>query len=251
MSETPSFPPLFRPFEVPAETTPFERAISIAIEGAAPGTLLWSIGAESVECAAVLAPEQSQDASMPVTLVAMLALGDALGALVPPVVAVHFGWPDRLEVNGGLVGGIRVASSDVHAGGQIPDWLVIGFVVATGDRQSQGDPGDDVGETTLAGEGCQEVTGKDLLEGFSRHFLAWLNRWQEDGMKPVREAWLARATGLGKEVDFELGGRRLRGTFTGLTETGAIRLVRGGVTQTVPLSEAMRHPRWVERPADG
>jgi hypothetical protein len=35
-----------------------------------------------------------------------------------------------------------------------------------------------------------------------------------------------------------------QGTFTGLTESGAIRLVKEGVTQTISLEEAMRVPSW-------
>ena len=244
MSESPSFPPLFRPFAVTPDVDPFERSAAIAIEGAEPGTLLWSIGQDACECAIVLAPEQSQDASMPVALVAMLALGDALGALVPPVVAVHFGWPDRLELNGGVVGGIRLASAEVESGDRIPDWLVVGFGIAVRGTWERGEAGDDVRRTTLAAEGCGEVLSVDLLEGFSRHFLSWLNRWQEDGVEPVRQAWLARATGLGKEIELDLGERKTRGTFAGLTETGAIRLVKDGVTHTVPLHEALRHPTW-------
>ena len=215
------------------------------MEGAEPGTLLWSIGQEASECAIVLAPEQSQDVSMPVALVAMLALGDALGALIPPIVAVHFSWPDRLELNGGIVGGIRLACADVDSGDKIPDWLVVGFGIAVGGDWPEREPGHDLRRTTLAAEGCQDVTSNDLVEGFSRHFLAWLNRWQEDGVQPIRQAWLARATGLGKEVEIDLGERKVRGTFAGLTETGAIRLVKGGVTQTVPLHEATRRPSWV------
>ncbi|HEX6143189.1 MAG TPA: biotin/lipoate--protein ligase family protein [Geminicoccaceae bacterium] len=245
MSERPSFPPLFRPFAVTPDVDPFERAEAIAVDGAEPGTLLWSIGQDACECAIVLAPEQSQEASMPVALVAMLALGDALGALVPPVVAVHFGWPDRLELNGAIVGGIRLVSAKVDNGDQIPDWLIVGFGLAMRGTWPEREPGHDLQRTTLADEGCADVTSVDLLEGFSRHFLSWLNRWQEDGVQPVRQAWLARATGLGRDVEVDLGDRKMSGTFAGLTETGAIRLVKGGVTQTVPLHEATRRPSWV------
>jgi hypothetical protein len=34
------------------------------------------------------------------------------------------------------------------------------------------------------------------------------------------------------------------GTFEGLTETGALRLVKDGVAHTVALHEAMRVPTW-------
>jgi biotin-(acetyl-CoA carboxylase) ligase len=243
--ERPSFPPLYRPFAVTPEVDPFDRCTIVAEEGAEAGTLLWSIGQEACECAIVLAPEQSREASLPVALVAMLGLGDALGSLVPPVVAVTFGWPDRVEVNGGVIGGVRMACGPTDLAEGVPDWMVVGFGVAMrGPWADDGEPDDDLYRTTLADEGCGEVQTIDLLEAFARHFLAWLNRWQEDGVGPVEQAWLARATGLGKEIALEIGGQKKEGAFAGLTESGAMRLEKDGVTQTIALDEAMQVPTW-------
>jgi BirA family transcriptional regulator, biotin operon repressor / biotin---[acetyl-CoA-carboxylase] ligase len=244
MSELPEFPPLYRPFAVTPELDPFERCLKIAADGAEAGTLLWSIGQEACECAVVLAPEQSLEASLPVVLIAMLALGDALGSLVPPLVAVTFGWPDRIEVNGRVVGGVRMASAPGNVPSGPPEWLVIGFGIALRPPSGEGEPGEHGHRTTLADEGCGEVGTVDLLEAFARHFLAWINRWQEDGVGPVVRAWMSRATGLGKPVEIEVGGHKRQGTFTGLAESGAMRLVKDGVTQTISLDEAIRAPSW-------
>lgn len=246
MTERPVFPPLFRPFAVTPELDPFERCLSVATDGAEPGTLLWSIGQDACECAVVLAPEQTLEASLPIVLVTMLGVGDALGVLIPPVVAVTFGWPDRLEVNAGIVGGVRLAFAEVPGPEAIPDWMVVGFAIAMRGAwaESEVEPGHDAQRTTLAEEGCGEVMTVDLLEAFGRHFLSWINRWQEDGPEPVHQAWLARATGLGKPIEIEVGGRKLSGTFAGLTDSGGMRLVRDGVTHTVSLEEATRVPTW-------
>lgn len=236
---------MFRPFAVTPELDPFDRAVSVAAEGAEAGTLLWSIGQDACECAVVLAPEQPLERSLPVVLVTMLGVADALGSLIPPVVAVTFGWPDRLEVNGGIVGGVRMANAETTDSGEIPSWMVLGFGVAVRGRWDDGpEPGAEVRRTTLEDEGCGDILTTDLLEAFSRHFLGWINRWQEDGIEPVRQAWMSRATGLAKTVEIETGGQRMQGTFSGLTESGAIRLVRDGVTQTISLDDAMRVPTW-------
>jgi BirA family transcriptional regulator, biotin operon repressor / biotin---[acetyl-CoA-carboxylase] ligase len=245
MSDRPDFPPLFRPFAVTPDLDPFDRCLSAAADGAEPGTLLWSIGQDVCECAVALAPEQPLEPSLPIVLVAELALGDALGALVPPVVAVTFGWPDRIEVNGAVAGGVRMAHAEPSSPQAIPDWMVVGFGLAMRGRWPEGDePGRHPNRTTLADEGCGEIMSADLLEEYGRHFLAWINRWQEDGPAPVQKAWLARATGLGKPVEVKIGERTLSGTFSGLTEHGGMRLARGGVSQTVALNEAMRTPSW-------
>jgi BirA family biotin operon repressor/biotin-[acetyl-CoA-carboxylase] ligase len=244
MTQRPLFPPLLRPFAVTPDVHPFERGLGLAAEGADPGTLLWSTGHDACEGAIVLAPEQPREPSLPVVLIALLGLGDALGAMVPPMVAVTFGWPDRIEVNGGVVGGVRFACAATEIAAAVPDWLVIGFGVAVRGRRA-GQPGADRGQrTTLADEGCGEVMTLDLLEAFGRHFLSWINRWQEEGVEPVQRAWLSRATGLGKRIEVPLRDQVRSGTFEGLTETGALRLVRDGVAQTIALDEAMRVPTW-------
>jgi biotin-(acetyl-CoA carboxylase) ligase len=196
------------------------------------------------EGAIVLAPEQPLEPSLPIVLIALLGLGDALGSLVPPMVAVTFGWPDRIEVNGAVVGGVRFACAATEAMDRVPDWLVVGFGVALRGRRADDATLEPFRHTTLADEGCGEVLAIDLLEAFSRHFLSWINRWQEQGVLPVHKAWLSRATGLGKAVEVHLGDQKHAGTFEGLTETGALRLNRQGVAYTIALKDALRVPTW-------
>ncbi len=242
MSERPVMPPLFQPLAVTPEIDPFERGLQVAAEGAEAGSVLWSIGQERCQAAVVLAPEHPLEDSLPIVLVAMLGLGDALGALLPPVVAVTFSWPDRIEVNGGVVGGVRMAGARTEKPSDVPDWMVVGYGLARS-RTGDAEPGHRPGHTTLADEGC-ELACIDLVEHFSRHFLAWINRWQEDGVGPVRQAWLSRATGLSGSIEVASGPHKKQGIFTGLTDTGSIRLMRNGITQTVSLEEAMKSPSW-------
>jgi biotin-(acetyl-CoA carboxylase) ligase len=244
MTERPAFPPLLRPFAVPADLDPFERAIKLAGEGADAGTVLWSIGQEVCDAAVVLAPEQPREQSAPIVLVAMLGLADALGSLLPPAVPVTFGWPDRIEVNGAVFGGVRCASAPTEAPDAVPDWLVIGLRIAMRGPWSKPEAPGAQAHTTLAEEGCGAVSTIDLLEQFGRHFLGWINRWQEEGMRTVQQAWQRRATGLGKQVEVRLGEHIRTGIFQGLSETGAMRLVRNGVAQTIALDEATRVPTW-------
>lgn len=236
MTERPFFPPLYHAFAVTADLDPFDRAIEMAGEGADPGTLLWSARQDVYECAVVLAPENSLEASLPVLLVASLGLGDALGTLIPPVVAVTFGWPDRIEVNGGLVGHIRMIVADTPNPTAVPEWLVIGFNLANaGTWQQRSDDRQHL--TTLTEEGCQ-IDLLDLLESFSRHFLSWVNRWQSDGVQPVQQAWMSRAPELGKPIEIMVDGRVRMGTFKGLNDQGGLELVDQGRHQTIPLDRA-------------
>jgi BirA family biotin operon repressor/biotin-[acetyl-CoA-carboxylase] ligase len=243
VTEGPVFPPLLRPVALTPDLDPFERGIELASEGAEPGTLLWSIGQDTCQGAVVLAPEQPLEPSLPIVLIAMLGLAEGLGALIPPMVAVTFGWPDRIEVNGAVVGGVRFAAA-TETPDAVPDWLVIGIDVAVRGPWAGGAGQDQLQRTTLAAEGCGDILTSDLLEAFARHLLSWINRWQEEGVKPVQQAWLTRATGLGKRVEIRVDDQVRAGTFEGLTDTGALRLVEDGVAQTIALDEAMKVPTW-------
>src|SRR5918994_2421090 len=168
MTERPMFPPLLRPFEVTPDLHPFERGLELAAEGAEAGTLLWSSGQEVCEGAIVLAPGRPLEPSLPIVLIALLGLGDALGAMVPPMVAVTFGWPDRIEVNGGVVGGVRFACAATETAQTVPDWRGIGLGIAVRGRGAEHAVADRGRRTTLADEGCGGGGALDLLEAGSR-----------------------------------------------------------------------------------
>ncbi|MEZ5932290.1 MAG: biotin/lipoate--protein ligase family protein [Alphaproteobacteria bacterium] len=240
MTDRPQFPPIYRSYAVTADLDPFERAVELAKGGAEAGTLLWSARQDIYECAVVLAPENSLENSLPVMLTASLGLGDALGAHVPPVIAVTFGWPDRVEINGGTVGRTRLIIADTPNPTAIPEWLVVGFELANqGHWQERGRGGSHL--TTLAEEGCQ-IDLLDLLESFSRHFLAWINRWLTDGVQPVQQAWMSRTLEVGKSVSIDIGGKRREGTFKGLNEQCALELVDHGRHHVIPLESMIERP---------
>ena len=237
MTERPSLPTIFEAFAVNAGVDPFDRAVSLAKNDTEAGTLIWSERSDVHESALILLPERSLEESLPVALVGLLGLGDALGTLIPPVISVTFGWPDRIEVNGATVGHINLAVAETPNPTAIPDWLVIGFSLAqSGDWNKAGQ--DDRHLTTLMEEGCQ-VFHVDLLEALCRHLLAWINRWQSDGFQPVQQAWMSRAPEIGKHIAIDIGGRIKEGTFKGLNEMGGIELVDQGRHQVIPLSEAL------------
>lgn len=210
------------------------RAAAESGEGEA-GDFFWSQRLDRIELALVLEPESPFGESLTMLPLAMVAFGDALGAVAPPVVAVHFRWPDRVEVNGGFVGGFRIATSEVSGEAEIPDWLVVGFSIAVQMDLSDDAPGRRINETTLYDEGCGELTVDDLAESFGRHFLTWINRWQDEGFEPVRLAWLAR---LKQEKDSEgvvTGPKRDLDSHGGLCGEGI---------DPQPLSLALKGPSW-------
>lgn len=240
MSERPSLPPIFNAFSVGTNSDPFDRAVLLAKGDTEAGTFIWSERTDTYQSALVLAPETSLEDSLPVILVALLGLGDALGTLIPPVTAVTFGWPDRIEVNGAIIGNVRLVTAETPNPTAIPDWLVIGFSLAN--EGSWGAKGSDGRHhTTFKEEGCP-IGHLDLLEALSRHLLGWITRWQSDGIQPVQQAWMSRAPEIGKHIEFEIEGRVRHGIFKGLNDKGGIELVDQGRQVTVTLDDALLTP---------
>ncbi|HZD90376.1 MAG TPA: biotin/lipoate--protein ligase family protein, partial [Pseudolabrys sp.] len=128
------------------------------------------------------------------------ALSDAVIGAAEPETMVELAWPDALLVNGGVVGGGRLAWPHGIGDDEVPPWLVFGAMIRL-QPQSQREPGDNPNVTNLAEEGfggaLLEESGGGLLsqrlvESFSRHFMVALDAWQEHGFAAVAREYLAR-----------------------------------------------------------
>ena len=241
----PSTPPVFRPAVVGLEADPFEEACRAAVAGAEVGTFLWSPRADRADCAIVLGPEKPLTESLLVAYVTAISIGDALGALVSPVVAVLHGWPDRITVNGALAGGIRVTAGAPEGSDEPPPWMAVGVRVEVSRDEAGPESGQDIGHTTLHEEGCGDVSARDLLEHFSRSFLYWINHWEEEGFAPVKEAWLFRALGSEEPAEFEVAGACHWGRIESLDNDGGLHLDSAGATLDFGLAEALANPTWM------
>ncbi len=240
--QDPMLPPVYRAAR--AETTGEGPRMALRRRAAdAPeGTLLWSEARGRLALALLLVPDGSLEASAPVAIAAALALGDAIGALAPPIVAVTNAWPDRIEVNGALAGGVSLDA--VGDDPDAPERLILGLEVAVLSGPGR-EPGEAPEMTSLLDEGCGEIEPVRLLESVSRHFLAWLHRWEEDGFKPLRSAWLARAPRPGAPVSAALGSGRVDGRFRELGPTGDLVLDIEGSERRLSLARALAAgPTW-------
>ncbi len=234
MTGDPTFPPLLTGEETAPGQDPFAKAISAASLGTDAGLLCWSRREDQLAAAVVFAPEEPLSDAITVILAVALGLGDALGALAPPEVAVHYVWPGGFRVNGATCGSIRAAAStrDVT---QAPDWLVVAVTIPY--SLDQGEPGRTPESTALIEEGCAEVTPMRLLESWSRHMLTWINRRETDGIVPLHAEWRSRAWGIGEELPAD--DRYAPGLFMGLDERAGMLVKDGAATRLVPLTEIL------------
>src|SRR3990172_7242169 len=121
-------PPLFRAVSLREVGDAFAHAKAIAPEEGA-GTLVHVGRFDLVEFALVLEPEEPLHTARRAFYAGMVALRDALLTYAPPERAITFGWPDAIHVDGGLIGGGRLAWSEGTSESEPPEWLVFAAIV--------------------------------------------------------------------------------------------------------------------------
>lgn len=204
-------------------------------EGAAHGTLIWaraqSAGrgrrgrrfvspAGNLYMSILLRPDRPAASAAQLGFAAALALGEAMLPLLPRPEGLRYKWPNDVLIDGRKVSGILLESQ--AAGDGRLDWLVVGIGVNVASFPE----GVDYPAISLAAAGAR-VTVEALLEAVAGGFEAWYERWREEGFQPLRQAWLARARGLGESIRVRLQGAEARGRFAGLDEDGALLLDEG------------------------
>ena len=221
----PVFPPLLSGRAVEAGASTFAVASRAAASRAAgAGELFWSQAVDRLDLAVVLEPEVDEARALQVHFVLMVACGDSVGALGPPELALQYRWPTAILANGAQVGRARLALPVAGDTAAPPAWMVAGVEMAMLGAPNRPEPGLLPEQTTLWDEGCGDMDPVSLVESIARHFLAWLNIWQDDGFKPVHEAWLARCEERGGELSLDHAGKRHQGRFLGLDEDGNLLL---------------------------
>ncbi|MEH6829791.1 MAG: DUF4444 domain-containing protein [Sulfitobacter sp.] len=229
-----SFPPLLSGAQVTGNA--YAHALGRAAAGCDAGLIVYALTANQIEAAIVFAPEVPLSQAIAMLPVCQVGLQNALGALAPPEVAVQFDWSGTIRINGGACGGFRAqaATDDVDT---VPDWLVVGFTLPLypADDPQMTRMGDQPDETALYAEGCVEVAPPELVEGWARHSLHWINEWDSSGPKGLHDHW----RGLVHGIDAPVTHQNLAGTFLGLDEDFGMLLRDDTTTHLIPLTSVL------------
>ena len=164
----------------------------------------------------------------------MSALADALAVRAPPEKPIDFGWPDAIRVDGGLVGGGRLAWPAATEEHDMPSWLVFGAMIRTvamGEEQPDLRP---LG-ASLEQEGFDDLDSGRLVESFARHLMVAIDAWQEHGFAAVAKEYvkrLPRESGIRREID----------------ENGDLLMRRAGKDEVErkPLQPLLAAPSWLD-----
>lgn len=179
--------------------------------------------------------------------VAGLALSDALAQVAPQVGAataldaaagpggarLALKWPNDVVADGAKLAGIMLESELLPGDGHA-------VVIGVGVNVVAAPAGVPYPATCLADLGSG-VTAPVLFAALSDAWVARHMQWAEGrGLAAIRDAWMARAAGIGGPVAVRIGGRVLRGTFETLDDDGCL-VVRDGDGNRVPVAAGEVH----------
>mgnify|MGYP002621014600 FL=1 len=123
-NDTPQLPPLLTAVAVPANQDVHAKAIALAASSEV-GTVFYSESADMMNIAVVLGPEVALADAGQMLFAMMIAVGDAIGALAPPEVAVSYQMPGYILLNKGRAGAVRITVDPAAGAGAVPDWIVV------------------------------------------------------------------------------------------------------------------------------
>ena len=179
----------------------------------------WASPPGNLYATIILRPDQHPGLGQ-LAFVAALGAGDALRAVAPVV----FKWPNDLLLDGAKLGGILIEVFDQA--------VAVGIGINTAEAPA----GTDIVATRLP----TPLPPLDLLGRICHHFDLWYDRWQRDGFAPIRDAWLAHATGIGQPIQARLPTMTLSGIFCGLDPDGALVLqCSDGQKQAISAGEVL------------
>jgi len=211
-----------------------DEALGLVAEGAGEGTLItarrqtagrgrrgrtWQSDEGNLFLSLILKPKGGLGAAGAVGFTAALAIADAIACLMGHDAEISLKWPNDVLIGGRKASGLLIE----RAAGAVDDAFVLGVGINLVSH-----PHDTrYPATDLCAEGAGDVSVSMALQEFCSAFLRRYHGWQEDGFGPLREAWLARARGLGEKLSVEIEERRFDGVFRTIDETGALCLDLG------------------------
>lgn len=146
---------------------------------------------------------------------AALAVADLIASAAPGARAA-LKWPNDVLIEGRKVAGILLESGAAPGGGL---WLAVGVGINLAHHPEDSERP----ATDLALHGGT-IAPDEAVRTLAARFDHWKARWAEAGFAPLRDAWLARAHGLGGRCAVRLDGETVEGVFADLTTEGALRL---------------------------
>jgi BirA family biotin operon repressor/biotin-[acetyl-CoA-carboxylase] ligase len=193
----------------------------------------WSSLAGNLHASLLLADPGPVESWPQMSFVAALAAHDAVAELAPETKSVlQLKWPNDLLLSGAKFAGILIEGEGTEEAG--------GVAIGVGINCAAHPGATDYPATDLAAFGAS-VAADALFSTLSAKMLGRLAQWNRgEGFATIRADWLARAAGLGEQIQVRLADRDLRGRFEALDDAGCLVLIsRDGGKVVVPAGDVI------------
>lgn len=200
----------------------------------------WVSPAGNLMATLFLRPQVGARKAAELSFVAAVAVHDAVDALLPPPLrpGLKLKWPNDVLHEGRKLAGILLESSGVAGGGLA--WLAIGIGINLAHHPEMVE----FPATSLAALGLRDVTPENALEHLAAAFDRRIRQWREvQGFAAIRDAWLARAAGLGGPITVRLADETFDGVFVGLAPDGVLEVrVASGEMRKIAAGDVFFRP---------
>lgn len=176
----------------------------------------WESPAGNLAATLLLCPARPASECAQLSFATALAASDALAGFVPDA-GLSVKWPNDVLAGGRKIAGILLESASQGAD---PVFLAVGV----GMNLKTHPPDTEFPATSLPALGVSPPLPRHALLELAASFAKWYETWREGGFSPIRDAWLARAAGLGTRIRARLQSEETTGVFEGIDETGALLL---------------------------
>jgi len=193
----------------------------------------WQSSPGNLFATLLLRPEKPAGECAQLSFIAALAVSDMLAQFAPHA-SLALEWPNDVLVSGRKIAGILLESESGADG--MAAWLAVGVGVNLAIFPED----TEFPAISLAALGAALPAPKDALLHLAAAFAKWYEVWRAAGFAPVREGWLARASGLGSRIRVRLANEEIIGVFQGIDESGALLLgLPGGLTRAIAAGEVL------------
>ncbi|MGD9813942.1 MAG: biotin--[acetyl-CoA-carboxylase] ligase [Hyphomonadaceae bacterium] len=148
-----------------------------------------------------------------------VAIAECIEALAGPG-RVTLKWPNDVLIDGAKAAGVMLDSGSLGGHGA---WVALGFgvnLIGAPDNLDQ----PTMSVQTLLGGAPPGLEPMAFLAPLMTRLAAWDRSLSLEGFEPLRQAWLARAHGLGQEARVMQGERALEGRIAGISPRGELEL---------------------------
>ena len=185
----------------------------------------WSSPDDNLAATLLVHPGRPESQWPQLSFVAAIATAD-MAASFAPEARIALKWPNDVLADGKKLAGILLE----NARGA----LAIGIGV----NLKRHPRGTEFPATSLTELGVTAPSPDDALTALAAGFAKWYEVWSAQGFTAIRDAWLARAEGLGTRIRARLVTEERTGMFEGIDENGALLLNEGfGRLSTLPAAD--------------